>query len=238
VSFSYTYNSTRDNTSYNGNVANTATLGLPVRDDPRDLSRLSASDNQFRTKVVVYGTLPTFYGISVGLRYSGIGGTPYSLLVAGNVNGDFVASNDLAYIFDPKDPNAPEAMRNGIQAILDNPNASSNLKDYVRRSIGKVAERNGGVNDFYGQFDVRIAKRFRTFGKSQYLELSGDLFNAANFFGRNNGQVKTLGNQNIYSIASFNATSNTYNYTVNPNTGVVTPTNNPYQFQLGIRYGF
>ncbi|MGI4819676.1 MAG: carboxypeptidase regulatory-like domain-containing protein [Janthinobacterium lividum] len=238
VSFSYTYNSTRDNTSYNGNVANTATLGLPVRDDPRDLSRLSASDNQFRTKVVVYGTLPTFYGISVGLRYSGIGGTPYSLLVAGNVNGDFVASNDLAYIFDPKDPNAPEAMRNGIQAILDNPNASSSLKDYVRRSIGKVAERNGGVNDFYGQFDIRIAKRFRTFGKSQYLELSGDLFNAANFFSRNNGQVNTLGNQNIYSIASFNPTSNTYNYTVNPNTGVATPTNNPYQFQLGIRYGF
>jgi hypothetical protein len=238
VSFSYTYNSTRDNTSYNGNVANTATLGLPVRDDPRDLSRLSASDNQFRTKVVVYGTLPTFYGISVGLRYSGIGGTPYSLLVAGNVNGDFVASNDLAYIFDPKDPNAPEAMRNGIQAILDNPNASSSLKDYVRRSIGKVAERNGGVNDFYGQFDIRIAKRFRTFGKSQYLELSGDLFNAANFFGRSNGQVNTLGNQNIYSIASFNPTSNTYNYTVNPNTGVATPTNNPYQFQLGIRYGF
>lgn len=238
VSFSYTYNSTRDNTSYNGNVANTATLGLPVRDDPRDLSRLSASDNQFRNKVVVYGTLPTFYGVSVGLRYSGIGGTPYSLLVAGNVNGDFVASNDLAYIFDPKDPNAPETMRNGIQAILDNPNASDNLKDYVRRSIGKVAERNGGVNDFYGQFDVRIAKRFKTFGKSQYLELSGDLFNAANFFGRTNGQVRTLGNQSIYSIASFNPTSNTYNYSVNPNTGVVTPTNNPYQFQLGVRYGF
>jgi hypothetical protein len=43
---------------------------------------------------------------------------------------------------------------------------------------------------------------------------------------------------NIYSIASFNPTSNTYNYTVNPNTGVATPTNNPYQFQLGIRYGF
>ncbi|WP_317129374.1 TonB-dependent receptor [Hymenobacter nivis] len=238
ISFSYTYNDTKDNTSYNGNVANTATLALPVRDNPRDLSKLSPSDNQFRTKVVVYGTLPTFYGISVGVRYSGIGGTPYSLLVAGNVNGDFVASNDLAYVFDPKDSKAPESLRNGIQAILDNPNASENLKDYVRRSIGKVAERNGGVNSFYGQLDLRIAKRFKTFSQSQYLELSGDLFNATNLLNKSNGVVKTLGNQSIYSLASFNAATSNYNYNINPNTGVVTPNNNPYQFQLGLRYGF
>lgn len=238
LSFSYTYNDTKDNTSYNGNVANTATLALPVRDDPRNLSKLSASDNQFRTKVVVYGTLPTFYGVSVGLRYSGIGGTPYSLLVAGNVNGDFVASNDLAYVFDPKDPAVPAALRNGVQAILDNPNASESLKDYVRRSVGKVAERNGGVNGFYGQLDIRVAKRFKTFAQNQYIELSGDLFNATNLLSRNNGVVRTLGAQNIYSLASFNAATSNYNYSVNPNTGVVTPTNNPYQFQLGLRYGF
>jgi len=237
VSFSYTYNDTQDNTSYTGNVANTATLSLPVRDDPRNLSRLSASDNQFRTKVVVYGTLPTFYGVSIGLRYSGIGGTRYSLLVAGNVNGDFVASNDLAYVFDPNDASVPASVRAGIQGILDNPNASSNLKDYVRRSIGTVAERNGGVNDFYGQFDLRIAKRFKTF-KTQYVELSGDLFNVTNLLSRNNGVVKTLGNQNLYSIAGFNPTASTYNYSVNANAGVVTPINNPYQFQLGLRYGF
>ncbi|UOQ68579.1 TonB-dependent receptor [Hymenobacter volaticus] len=237
-SFSYTYNDTKDNTSYNGNVANTATLSLPVRDDPRNLSNITASDNQFRTKVVLYGTLPTFYGVSVGLRYSGIGGTRYSLLSGGNVNGDFVASNDLAYVFDPNDPSVPEAMRNGIQGILDNPNASKSLKDYVRRSIGKVAERNGGVNDFYGQFDIRVAKRFKTFGDKQYVEFSGDLFNAANFLNKKNGVIETLGNQNIYSIASFNQATSTYNYTVNANTGVVSPSGNPYQFQIGLRYGF
>jgi hypothetical protein len=237
VSFSYTYNDAKDNTSYNGNVANTATLALPVRDDPRNLSNLTASDNQFRDKVVLYGTLPTFYGVSVGLRYSGIGGTRYSLLTSGNVNGDFVASNDLAYVFDPNDPTVPEAVRSGIQGILDNPNASTSLKNYVRRSIGKVAERNGGVNDFYGQFDIRIAKRFRTIGK-QYVEFSGDLFNAANFLSKKNGVIETLGNQSIYSIASFNQATSTYNYTVNPNTGVVTPSGNPFQFQVGLRYGF
>ncbi|MEN0052659.1 MAG: carboxypeptidase regulatory-like domain-containing protein [Mucilaginibacter sp.] len=238
VSFSYTYNDTKDNTSYNGNVANTATLALPVKDDPRDLSKMSYSDNQFRNKIVIYGTLPSFYGVSVGVRYSGIGGTRYSLVVAGNVNGDFVASNDLAYIFNPTDPNVPEATRKGIQAILDNPLASKSLKDYVKKSIGKVAERNGGVNGFYGQWDIRIAKRFITFTKKQYIEFSGDLFNVANLLNKNKGVINTLGSQSIYSIASFNAANRVYNYSVNPNTGVVTPSGNPYQFQLGLRYGF
>jgi hypothetical protein len=238
ISFSYTYNDTKDNTSYNGNVANTATLALPVKDDPRDLSKMSASDNQFRNKVVVYGTLPTFYGVTVGLRYSGIGGTRYSLVVSGNVNGDFVASNDLAYIFDPNDPAVPAAIRTGIQALLDNPDVSPSLKDYVRKSIGKVAERNGGVNGFYGQFDLRIAKRIKTFTKKQYIEFSGDLFNVVNLLNKKKGVIKTMGNQSIYSLASFNATTNNYNYNVNPSTGVVTPTGNPYQFQLGLRYGF
>jgi hypothetical protein len=238
ISFSYTYNDTKDNTSYNGNVANTATLALPVKDDPRDLSKMSASDNQFRNKIVVYGTLPTFYGVSVGLRYSGIGGTRYSLVVNGNVNGDFVASNDLAYIFDPNDPKVPQAIRTGIQGILDNPNASQSLKDYVRKSIGKVAERNGGINGFYGQFDIRIAKRITTFTKKQYIELSGDLFNVVNLLNKNKGVIKTMGNQSIYNLASFDATAKNYNYKVNANTGVVVPTGNPYQFQLGLRYGF
>lgn len=238
VSFSYTYNDTRDNTSYNGNVANTATLALPVKDDPRDLSKMTASDNQFRNKIVFYGTLPSIYGFSVGFRYSGIGGTRYSLITAGNVNGDFVASNDLAYVFDPSDLSVPQTTRSGIQSILDNPNVSSSLKDYVRKSIGKVAERNGGINGFYGQWDIRIAKRFKTFTKKQYIEFSGDLFNVVNLFNKNKGVVRTLGAQGIYSLASFNATTRNYNYNVNPNTGVVLPSGNPYQFQLGLRYGF
>lgn len=237
ISFSYTYNDTKDNTSYNGNVANTATLALPVKDDPRDLSRLSASDNQFRNKVVIYGTLPTFYGVSVGFRYSGIGGSRYSMIVAGNVNGDFVASNDLAYVFNPNDPTVPAATRTSIQAILDNPLVSESFKDYLNQSIGKVAERNGGINHFYGQFDIRVAKKFKTFGK-QYVELSGDIFNVGNMLNKKWGVTEVLGTQSIYSIAGFNAATNTYNYTVNPNAGIIVPSGNPFQVQIGLRYGF
>lgn len=237
VTFSYTLNDVRDNTSYNGNVANSATLSLMVKDDPRDLSRMTYSDNQFRHKVVFYGTLPTFYGISVSIRYSGIGGTRYSLAVAGNVNGDFVNSNDLAYVFDPNDPAAVEKYRTGINTILDNPNADAGLKEYIQESFGKIAERNGGENGFYGLWDLRVGKRFQTF-RTQTLEISADIFNVANLLNKKWGTTKTLGKQNIYTLRSFDAPSQTYNYDVNPNTGVITPSGNPYQIQLGLRYSF
>jgi hypothetical protein len=236
-SFSYTWNDSKDNTSYNGDVANTATLNLMVKDDPRDLSRINYSDIQFRHKVVFYGTLPTFYGVSVGIRYSGIGGTRYSLAVNGNVNGDFVTTNDLAYVFDINDDKVPEKYRTGINTILNNPAASETLKEYIRKSNGQMAERNGGINGFNGVWDLRIAKKFTVY-KSQYIEISADLFNVENLLNKSWGASQTLGKQSIYTLRGFDNTTNTYNYDVNSNIGEINPGGNPWQLQLGIRFGF
>jgi hypothetical protein len=254
ISGSFTWNDTKDNTSFNGNVANSATLSLPVKDDPRDLSTMSYSDNQFRTKVVLYGTLPTFKGITVGVRYSGIGGTRYSLLSGANNNGDFVATNDLAFIFDRNDPNVPQNVRTGLQAILDNPNASESLKEYISKYSGQIAARNGGVNDFFGIVDLRISKKFNIY-KTHNIEVSGDIFNVANLIKRKWGVNESLGNQALYAlngtprkpatattpeipaVPNFDSATRTFNYRVN-NSGIVNPSGNPYQFQIGLRYGF
>ncbi len=245
---SYTWNDTRDNTSYNGNVANTATLSLPVKDDPRDLSRMTYSDNQFRHKVVVYGTLPTFLGITVGVRYSGIGGTRYSLLSGANSNADFVAStNDLAFIFDRNSENVPANVKTGLQAILDNPNASQSIKEYINAYSGLIAERNGGINSFYGIFDVRASKRFRL-GGTHSIEVSADIFNLSNLLNRNWGVNQSLGNQALYglgipgtagtpAVPGFDKANQQFVYRVNT-AGIVTPSGNPYQLQLGGRYSF
>lgn len=237
VSVSYTWNDSKDNTSYNGNVANTATLSLMVKDDPRDMNTMSYSDNQFRHKVVFYGTAPSFWGVSVGLRFSGIGGTRYSLAVSGNMNGDFVSSNDLAYVYDPNSPTTPQYLKDGIQTILENPNVEQSTKEYIRKSFGKVAERNGGVNGFYGTFDLRLNKRFKIY-KKQSLEVSVDLFNIANLFSKNWGAGHILGKQNLYSIKGFDAEKQQYTYNVNTNAGVSNLNGNPYQVQIGLRYGF
>src|SRR5690606_2451298 len=52
VNVSYTWNDTKDNTSFNGNVANTATLNQAVVDDPRNLGdRKSTRLNSSHVKI-------------------------------------------------------------------------------------------------------------------------------------------------------------------------------------------
>ncbi|MGX9246020.1 TonB-dependent receptor [Sphingobacterium multivorum] len=237
LTVSYTWNDTKDNTSYNGNVANTATLDLMVADDPRDLSTMAYSNNHFRNKVVVYGTLPSFYGVSFGVRYSGIGGKRYSVAVNGNVNGDFVNSNDLAFIFDPNDAANSQAMRDGIQGILDNPEADRRFKDYLSGRLGQLAERNGVANGFYGVWDIRASKKFKIHG-SHAIEVSADIFNFANLLNKEWGVDHSLTKQNLTTIRGFDRTNNQYIYQVNPNAGVSNLSGNPYQVQLGLRYSF
>ena len=248
ITVSYTRNDIRDNTSFNGDVANTSTLVLPTKDDPRNLNNITYSDNQFRSKVVFFGTMPSFYGVTVGLRYSGIGGTRYTLLSGANSNADFVAGTyDLAFIFDRNSESVPQNVRAGLQAILDNPDANPSIKDYITKHNGQVAERNGSINGFFGVFDIRASKRVRLF-RTYSLELSVDLFNVANFLKRAGGANKSLSTQALYALGApatgttaalpnFDRTAQRFNYRVNT-AGIVNPLGDPHQFQIGLRYSF
>ena len=234
---SYTWNDSKDNISYNGDVANTSTLVKMVVDDPRDMSKMNYSNNQWRHKVVAYVTSPSFWGFNAGLRFSGIGGTRYSLVVNGNINGDFVSTNDLAYVYDPNSSSTPQYLKDGINAVLDNPNVRGSVKKYIRDSFGKVAERNGGVNGFYGVFDFHLGKSIKIY-KTQKLDLSLDLFNVANFLNKDWGVGRNLGNVYLYTVKGFDAKNKEFVYRVNTNAGVTKGNGNPYQFQLGLRYEF
>jgi hypothetical protein len=247
ITASYTWSDAKDNTSFNGNVANTATLNLPVRDDPRNLDAISYSDNHFRKKVVIYGTLPTIAGFTVGVRYSGIGGTRFTLTSGANNNGDFVTTNDLAYIFDRNNPNTPANIRTGLQSLLDNPLAAQAIKDYILKYEGQIAARNGGENGFNGLVDLRLTKRFML-SKKQSIEFSGDIFNLGNLIKKDWGVTENLGNGALYALGvpaangnpalpNFDTTTKTFNYRVN-HSGVINPGGNPWQIQLGVRYGF
>lgn len=237
ISVSYTRNDAKDNASYNGNVANTATLSLPVKDDPRNLGAISYSDNQFRHKLVFYAISPTLKGFTFSLRYAGIGGTRYTLRSGVNSNGDFVVSdNDLAYIFDVNDPNVAQGVKDGLNALLNSPTASQSIKDYINKYSGKIAERNGGVNGFYGVWDARIAKKFNI-AKTNGLEFSVDLFNVVNLIDKSKGAYRNMGNQSLYANGGFDPTVARYRYSVNTK-GEVTPSGDPWQLQIGLRYSF
>jgi len=224
ITMSYTWSDIKDNTSYNGNVANSATLFTMIESDPRNL-KMTYSDNQFRNKVVLYGNSPTFAGFTVGIRYSGIGGTRFSMTAGGNVNGDFVDSNDLAYIF----PNL-------TQTLLDNPEVGKALKNYITDYNNTIAERNGGKNGFYGVWDVRIAKKIK-FEKIGRFELSVDIFNVANLLNKEWGVNKSYGNMSLYRITGFDAAVKQFKYNLNTS-GLAPLSGNPYQIQLGAKYTF
>ncbi|WP_347218432.1 carboxypeptidase regulatory-like domain-containing protein [Chryseobacterium sp.] len=224
ITASYTWSDIKDNTSYNGNVANSATLSTMVQSDPRNL-RMSYSDNQFRNKVVIYGNSPTIAGFTLGIRYSGIGGTRFSVTAGGNINGDFVDSNDLAYIF----PNL-------TQPLLDDPAVGKALKDYITEYNSKIAERNGGKNGFYGVWDVRLAKKIK-FDKVGAFELSVDIFNVANLLNKEWGVNKSYGNMSLYRVTKFNPDTKQFEYVKNTS-GLEPLSGNPYQIQIGAKYSF
>lgn len=238
INVSYTLNDTKDNTSYNGNVANTSTF-RPVKSDPRDLSQMVYSDNHYRNKLVVYGTTPTWQGFSLSGTFRGMGGSRYSLTVDADINGDFVGGpgndNDLAFVFDPNHANTSPTVKASMEKILNNPD--NRAKDYIRESLGKIANRNGGENPFSGTFDLRLMKEFKTY-KAQKLTLSVDVFNFANLLNKENGVNYNLGNQTLLLVTKFDQAKQQYEYRVNENVGVTQAGGSPYQIQLGARYSF
>lgn len=236
---SYTWNRSRDNSSYNCCVANTSTF-LPVKDDPRALN-WGFSDNHFDNKLVVNLLSPSFLGFHVGATLIGIGGTRYSFLVSGagsSLNGDFNLRNDLAFVYDPNDPDTPENIREGILGVLDNPEISQSTKAYLRENFGRIADRNAGVNPFFATMDLRIIKNVKLAG-SHALEFTADMFNFTNFLNQEWGADNNLGSsQNLLQITGFDQASQRYLYDVQSGVGTKPVNGTPWRVQLGMRYSF
>jgi hypothetical protein len=236
VNASYTINSAKDNSSYNCCVANTSTF-LPVKDDPRNLN-YGYSDQQFHNKLVINGAAPSWKGFQLGATLIGIGGSRYSFLVGGNtsLNGDFVLTNDLAYVFDPGNPNTPENISKGISDLLSNPETDQSVKDYINSNLGRVAKRNGGSNPFYTTLDLRLTKSF-SIAKGHNLEFSADAFNFLNILNKEWGRNYNRGNTNLLNINGFDQAKQQYNYSVQ-NIATRPIGGTPWRIQLGVRYSF
>jgi hypothetical protein len=157
----YTFNRTKDNSSYNCCVANTSTF-LPVKDDPRALSE-GYSDTHFSSKLTISAKTPSWKGFNLGFTILGEGGTRFSFHAyrAGtSLNGDFNEQNDLAFLFDPSDPNIDPQLAESINTWLSNPNVPDYAKTYYTDNMGKIAPRNGGIIPFSATIDTRLTKSF------------------------------------------------------------------------------
>jgi hypothetical protein len=236
---SYTKNNTRDNTSFNCCVANTSTF-TAIKDDPRNIPTTFSNDH-FSDKIVASLISPSLKGFQLGLIYAGVGGTRYSFLTGGNrsLNGDFNLTNDLAYVFDPNSATTNAAIKTGMKTLLDNPEVTQSVKNYISESLGGVAVRNGGINPFYGTVDLRLTKGF-TIKNSQRFDLSAEAFNFMNMLDKTKGISYNHGNVNLVSITGFDQATKNYNYRVESGAGIKANTagGSVWRVQVGLRYSF
>ena len=208
-------------------------------DDPRQLE-LSYSDNHFRNKLVVNAATPTLWGFQLGATFTGTGGERFNFMTGGNrsLNGDFVLTNDLAFVFGLNNENTPATIRRDMQALIDNPATTNAVRTYLLKNVGRVAERNGGINPFYGVMDLRLTKTISLY-RTHRLEVSADCFNFLNLIDRTQGvSNQHARNINLVSIQSFNAQTQNYNYRVESGAGTLPLGGTPWRIQAGVRYAF
>ncbi|MBA3919598.1 MAG: hypothetical protein C0516_13555 [Gemmatimonas sp.] len=239
---SFTFNETRDNSSFNCCIAITSVF-TPVPSDPR-IASWGASNTDFRHKLVLYGATPEVAGFQFSARVIGQSGSPWSATVAQDINGDdvgagssFANQNDLAFVFDPNTSGLRQGFADSLRLVYNNP--ANIAGSYLRSQVGRIADRNAVRNPFVTQMDVRLSQRLPSV-RGQKAQLTLDVFNAASLLNHNWGGVRVVpgANQALLNVIGFDQAAREYRYRVNPNFGRTVKSGNRYQMQLGIRYEF
>jgi hypothetical protein len=254
----YTLNRTEDDNSYNCCIARTSTLTAIVG-DPRALAENRGGANtDFRNKVVIFGTSPQVAGFRLGFRYVGLGGSPFSPIIFGDITGEgtglLVNSNKRAFVFDPAviraNPNATvfeRAVADAMERVLNNPDNIG--RDVLLANLNQIAPRNEIYNRMWHNIDIRISytldsKTIPSLGKNS-LEILAECFNFGNLLNREAGARELVpgGNQVLLQALGIDPIAERqgrtqYAYRVNTNFGQVVRTGDPFQIQLGVRYRF
>ncbi|HYW31296.1 MAG TPA: carboxypeptidase regulatory-like domain-containing protein [Gemmatimonas sp.] len=242
INGSFTWNETRDNSSFNCCIAITSVF-TPVPSDPR-LPSWGASNTDFRHKLVLFGATPEIWGFQFSARVIGQSGTPWSPVVAQDINGDdvgvgssFANQNDLAFIFDPATPGLRAGFADSLRLVYANP--ANTGSSYLQSRLGQIADRNTIRNPFVTQVDVRVSQKLPSL-RGQRALLTLDVFNAAALVNHAWGAVRAVpgANQTLLNVIGFDQSTRRYSYRVNPNFGRSVKSGNRYQMQLGVRYEF
>ena len=107
-----------------------------------------------------------FLEVAEGNLFTTSGGNRYSFVYAGDVNGDGQGGNDLIYI--PSNQSeitfqaytdasgntvTPAQQWNAFNSFIEQ-------DEYLKENRGKIAERNGLVNPWYFNIDLRVLQDF------------------------------------------------------------------------------
>ena len=182
-STSYTYLNAENNLQ-STEIASVLYSSQPVQGDP---NKPGLAPSQFGMKHRIIGsatyrhewndsratTLGLFLEIGEGNPFIYSGGNRYSHIYSGVVNGDGFGGNDLIYI--PRDQGDINLTDPTQWSAL---NAFIEQDPYLSENRGKIAKRNGLLNPWFNNIDLKINNEFLL--SERKVEVSFDIMNLAN----------------------------------------------------------
>jgi len=200
-SAAYTYLDAKNNLQ-STEIASVLYSSQPVQGDP-NVPGLAPSQFGMKQRIIATAayrhewsksmatSFGMFFEMGEGNRYIYSGGNRYSHVYSGDVNGDGFGGNDLIYI--PKDANDINLTDASEWAALD---AFIKQDPYLSENRGDIAERNGLLNPWFSNIDLRINNEFEVVGRK--VEVSLDIMNVGNLISSSMG---------VRKIANASATS-------------------------------
>ncbi len=240
---SYTWSNARDNSTFGCCLARTSTTFTAVATNPRDLSKTwGPSDFDVWHRIVFGGAVAAPGGFELSGQVIAASGRPFSMVTDGDLNGDEANGNDLAFLFDPGDPNTPADVAASMRKILADPNNLA--RSYIAGHLGRISARNALRLPWSVQSSLRLVRPIRI--HRTRLDLIADLFNVLNAFDADWGAERQLplgiSSQNpvvnripLLRIVGFDPVNLRFRYVVNEQAGVLPRGGQRYLFQLGIR---
>ena len=193
------------------------------------------SDGDQRNKLVALFLSPTFYGFSISSSFQAYQNTRYSAYVNKDIIGEGNDGTDLAYIYNPNDPNTPANIRTGLQTLLQT--TSPSFRKYLTDNFGKFAPYNGGIMPWRTQWNLSAAYDLKLTGTHK-LTFRADIFNVLNLLNYKWGGYTTITNTNLYNVSGFDQATKSFTYNVNASAGAPQKAAAYYTVQFGARYSF
>lgn len=256
-SLAYTYTVATEVSSNPGSQATSAWQSIVNRGTP-NAEELYNSAYSVPHRIV--GTLSyrkeyaKHFATTVSLFYEGSAQSRYSYVVGGDLNGDGNNASDLMFIYARGSDvnfinvtNTDGSVKYSIAAQQAAYDQFVSNSPYLKKNVGKYAERNSATTPWYNRLDARLLQDFMVkAGNTRHtLQFSVDVINLPNMLNSDWGfkQVITINNPLTYK--SINATGKAAYTMAEFNRQLVTT---PYQkvltslstwgIQLGLRYIF
>ncbi|MFL5499906.1 MAG: carboxypeptidase regulatory-like domain-containing protein [Gemmatimonadaceae bacterium] len=154
-------------------------------------------------------------------------GSPYTPIVAGDINGDGYA-NDRAFVYDPSQTADP-ALASAMQSLLGN--ATGNARDCLMRQLGSLALRNSCQGPWTSTATLSMTFNPVKFRMPQRSTLSlqiGNPLGAADLMVHGNNQLHGWGqfafpDPTLLAVRGFDPATQRYRYDVNQRFGSTLP---------------